>query len=319
MQIVEKWLTEGFSDLTYASLELKKYYKHLNRLTIDEGIIYRQFFDNTGQISHLQYRLPTHLRREALYRLHNSKTAGDLGITRTVSEFRRRFYFPGPTEALTHMIKNCMTCLQLKPVKNRQLKVPLEPIASEQSLPGDMLQIDLIGMLRSPTYNYALTGIDAFSKFLFAVPLTKPSASAVASALVWIFFRHCYIPKKILCDLGTAFTSDLFAELAKLLEVRIQHASLKHAQTIDIVERSHSCLKRILKLNTTEEWSDWYKYTELACFIHNTSYHSAINCTPSSLLHGREPLKPLDLRFSSNAISRLDITSDFVSYTSSAK
>ena len=123
---------------------------------------------------------------------------------------------------------------------------------------------------------------------------------------------HSYIPKKILCDLGTASTSELFAELAKLLEVQLQHASPKHAQTIGVVERSHSCLKRILKLNTTEQWSNWHKYTELACFIHNTSYHSVIHCTPSSLFHGREPLKPLDLRFSSHAISRLDTSSDFV-------
>ena len=165
LQLVKKWLTEGFADdLTYASLELKKYYKHLNRLTIDNGVIYRQFFDNTGKISHLQYCLPMHLRREVLYRIHNSKTAGHLGISRTVSEFRRRFYFPGFTEALTRMIKNCMTCLQLKPAKNRQLKVPLEAVASEQTLPGDMLQLDLIGMINSPIYKYALTAIDVFSK-----------------------------------------------------------------------------------------------------------------------------------------------------------
>ena len=87
------------------------------------------------------------LRREAMQRLQGSKTAAYLGITRTVSEFRRCFWFLGFTKTLTHMTKNCMTCSQLK----RQLKVPLEPIASKQSLLVDMLQINLIGMILSPT------------------------------------------------------------------------------------------------------------------------------------------------------------------------
>ena len=42
---------------------------------------------------------------------------------------------------------------------------------------------------------------------------------------------------------------------------------------------------------------DWYKYVQLAAFIHNTSYLFAIGTSPTVLFHGQEPLKPLDLRF----------------------
>ena len=58
--------------------------------------------------------------------------------------------------------------------------------------------------------------------------------------------------------------------------MKLKHDSLKHPQTIGVVERSHSALKRILKLNTDEKWTTWYKYTDLATFIHNTSYHSIL-------------------------------------------
>ena len=85
------------------------------------------------------------------------------------------------------------------------------------------------------------------------------------------------------------------SELAILLEVKLKHASLKHPQTIGAVERSHGPLKQILKLNTEKEWKDWHKYVPLATFIHNTSYHSTTNCCPSTLFHGREPIKPLIL------------------------
>ena len=87
------------------------------------------------------------------------------------------------------------------------------------------------------------------------------------------FFRHSYLPKTILFDLGNSFVSELLYELTKLLEIQLEHASLKHPQTVGVVERSHSALKRILKLNTNEQWNDWFKYIKLATFIHNASYH----------------------------------------------
>ena len=92
----------------------------------------------------------------------------------------------------------------------------------------------------------------------------------------------------------------------------MQHASLKHPQTIGVVERSHSPLKRSLKRNTDEKWTTWFKYVDLATFIHNTSYHSSIGCTPSSLFHGREPLKPIDLRFRSHTFAQKEFTSDYL-------
>ena len=48
-------------------------------------------------------------------------------------------------------------------------------------------------------------------------------------------------------------------ELTSLLEIDISHATLKFVQTIGLVERSHAALKRILKLNTKEESSEWHK------------------------------------------------------------
>ena len=54
------------------------------------------------------------------------------------------------------------------------------------------------------------------------------------------------------------------------------------------------------------------KYVQLATFIHNTSYHSAIGCSPTVLFHGREPIKPLDLRFNHTLIERISLNSEYV-------
>ena len=310
---VLKWKKENkISDLTYASFALKKYAKQFDRLVIDNGILCRQFFDHTGKVMYLQVCLPKHLWKEVIYRLHNSPIAGHVGMVRTIQEFRKRFYFPGFNEYFMQTIKNCLTCIQQKSVSNNALRPFLQPVSSLQSFPGDMLQIDIVGPLPSVLYKYVLTGIDVFSKYLFAVPLTSISANRVAQELSSIFFQHSYIPHTIFSDLGSNFVSDLMHELSNLLEIRLKHASLKHAQTLGVVERAHGALKRILKLNTNEQWTNWFRYVPLATYIHNTSFYSSIGCTPSSIFHGREPTKPLDVRLSNKSIKTMDPKSDFV-------
>ena len=313
IQKVIPWIDTGCNDdLTYASLELRKYYKHLTRLQMQKGILVRHFLDDVGNISRYQICVSKRLRKEVVYRIHISPTGGHLGFVRTAKQFRQRFYFIGFTEFLTDYIENCLSCSTLKRVSKRQLSPPLQPISSEQLFPDDMMQIDLVGPFQSPIYKYVLSGIDVFSKYFFAIPLTSAHAETIAKALVSIFFQHSYIPKTILSDLGTSFVAKLLHELTDFLEIKLQHAFLKHPQTIGVVERSHFALKRILKLNTDEKWKTWYKYVDLATFIHNTSYHSSIGCTPSSLFLGREPNKPIDLRFRSHTLAQKELTSDYL-------
>ena len=112
-QVIE-WKNSGLpSDLKYASTRLKKYAKQFDRLKLENNVLYRLFYDDTGKILHQQICLLKHLWKEVIYRLHNSPTAGHLGILRTIQEFRKRFYYPGFTEHFIDFIKNCMTCLQL--------------------------------------------------------------------------------------------------------------------------------------------------------------------------------------------------------------
>ena len=304
---VMQWKDRGSPDIA-----LRKYRKQFPRLIIHDNVLHRLFYDNQGKVQHKQFCVPKSLWREVIYRLNNSPTAGHMGINKTVEEFRKHFYFPNFTEYLTSTIQNCMQCLQLKRVPSKNLKTPLQPLSSLKSYPGEMLQVDLVGPLQSSLYGYVLTGIDVFTKYLFAIPLTNERSETVARELALIFFRHGYLPKTILSDLGNTFVSDLMHELTKLLEIKLEHASLKHPQTVGVVERLHSALKRILKLNTTEQWNDWYKYVQLAAFIHNTSYHLAIGTSPTAWFHGCEPLKPLDLRFNNSSLEHAQPTTEYV-------
>ena len=109
------------------------------------------------------------------------------------------------------------------------------------------------------------------------------------------------------------FTSSLMQELLLVLEFRLKHTTLRHRQIIGLVERSHTSLKTLLKLNTIEQWNDWNKYASLAKFIHNTFYHSSIACCPNALIHEWDTINPLDLQFVVKILDTSTVNSDYVS------
>ena len=296
----------------YATYEEDKYLKQLPRLTIKDQILYRKFYDHTGKVQCYQIVVPRQLRKELLYRIHNTKFMAHKGISKTITEFRQKFYFPGFTEYLVEYIKNCQSCVQIKPIRAAQITPPLQEMMSKVSYPGNMMQVDIVGAMNmSGGYKYILTAIDVFSRYLFAIPMAKQSAMAVAKALVGIFMRHAYLPDTIVTDCGTAFTSALIHELAEILEIEIKHASVKHSQTMGTIERSHASLKKVLKIYESNQGANWHNYVDYAVFCHNTSYHASIGCTPSLVFHGREPITPLDLRFGKPPIARHNTQYDY--------
>ena len=70
-------------------------------------------------------------------------------------------------------------------------------------------------------------------------------------------FARVGIPKEILTDQGSNFTSQLLAELYRLLHVKALRTSPYHPQTDGLVERFNQILKGMLRKNATEDGKDW--------------------------------------------------------------
>ena len=146
----------------------------MNRLELYNNVLYRKFFDNNGQNFLRQFVPPEHLRHEILFRIHNSKFMGHIGIVKTANQFRQRFHFPEFTETLLDYVSNCSSCLQVKSVQQKRLKTPILPITSEQCFPGDLMEVDVVGKLNPcGGYTHIISAMDIFSRFLFSNPNEK--------------------------------------------------------------------------------------------------------------------------------------------------
>ena len=60
-------------DTTYNSYDQQKYSKQFGRLVLENQTLYRKYYDHTGKNFTKQLVVPKHLRKELLFRIHNSK------------------------------------------------------------------------------------------------------------------------------------------------------------------------------------------------------------------------------------------------------
>ena len=123
--------------------------------------------------------------------------------------------------------------------------------------------------------------MDVFSRYLIAYPTANKDAKTIAKVKTSIMTKPGYLPTTLISDDGSAFVSHVIKLAAGVLGITLKHATKKHAQTIELIERSHASIKQVLKIETDERRSFWHKYSSIAVLNHNTLYHTSIGLSPA--------------------------------------
>ena len=224
---------------------------------------------------------------------------GHPSASKMLGELRKRYNIPNLTEKVQEFVNNCQDCIKAKPVKPNTVTPPLEPVYDPCNGPEDVLEIELVGELpRSNGYSHILTACDYFWRYLFAIPIRKLDTKSVVDALLDIFTKHTYVPKHIITDKCSAFTSQVIKELIDKAGIKVSHATIKPVQTIGMIERSLQRLKQILKINVSADCPQWDRYVNLAVMARNSTYFQTLKCSPTEVFHGRVPYNALDFKFS---------------------
>ena len=120
------------------------------------------------------------------------------------------------------------------------------------------------------------------------------TAPAVAEQLMELFSRHG-VPKEILTDQGTNFTSQLLQELYKMLGVKPVRTPPYQPQTDGLVERFNQTLKQMLRKMIDEEGWDWDKLLPYILFAYREVPQSSTGFSPFEMVYGRDVRGPLDI------------------------
>lgn len=157
----------------------------------------------------------------------------------------------------------------------------------------DLIQSDLIEMIPYARFNkgykYILIVINAFSKFVLAVPVKNKSAKSITLAFKKIMAKVPEKPKNLQTDDGTEFYNSSFRQLMK--SYGINHYSTYSSKKASIVER----VIRTLKAQIWKHFSLQGKYVwinELQNIIHkyNNTKHSTIHMKPADVNQDNEKL-----------------------------
>ena len=292
-----KILGQPFDEVLIMTDSRYKHYKtNEDRIILKDGLLYRKYFGETGSVKYYQILIPKQLVKEVLRSLHG-EFGKQPGISKTKNACREKYYFPKMAGLIREWVMSCEQCIRESRIDPSLIRPPLQNPNEHITAPEDAIQIDLVPELPpSGGYENIVTAMDVFPRYLFAYPTANQDAKTNAKVLINIMTKHAYLPTTLISDKGTAFTSHVIKEVAGVLRVTLKHATIKHAQTIGLLERSHASIKKALKIETGERRSLWHNYINIAVLNYNTSYHTSIGCEPSRVFHGRIPYNVLDLK-----------------------
>jgi transposase InsO family protein len=101
------------------------------------------------------------------------------------------------------------------------------------------------------------------------------------------------VPKKIVSDRGTQFTSKFWERLHESLDSQLHFGSAHHSQTDGQTERVNQILEDMLGACALQYGRSWDKNLPYAEFSYNNSYQESLKMTPFEMLYGRRCQTPL--------------------------
>ena len=116
------------------------------------------------------------------------------------------------------------------------------------------------------------------------------TAEQVATLLLDNFYKRFGLPDKIISDWGPQFTSQLFKELLKLLEIKSALSIAYHPQTDRTTEWVNQEIEAYLFIYCTSHPEEWLHVVLILKFTHNNWRHVDQLQTPFKLLYGESPV-----------------------------
>ena len=211
---------------------------------------------------------------------HNLILGGHLGSEKTCNKIIESLFWPGVHGDVTRFCRSYEVCQKTVP-KGSVSKVPLEkpPLIDE---PFQKVAIDTIGPITPMNENksrFILTCVDYATKYPEAVALPSIETSRVAEALVGIFSR-VGVPRQILSDNGSSFTSEMMSEVSRLLSIQNLYITLYHAQSNDLCEKYNGTLKPMFKRICADKPKTWHRYIEPLLFAYRKAPQASSKFSP---------------------------------------
>jgi hypothetical protein len=101
------------------------------------------------------------------------------------------------------------------------------------------------------------------------------------------------VPKKIVSDRGTEFTSRFWEKLHESMDTKLNFSSAYHPQTDGQTERTNQILEDMLRACALKHGESWDKCLPYIEFSYHNTYQDSLKMAPFEALYGRKCRTPL--------------------------
>ena len=292
------WLRAGSrpkrEEITHLEPAVGSFWSQFGRLKLMDGLLFREYESEDGSGITLQLCLPRKLIPEVLKLLHDSPTAGHLGVSKTAGRVTSRFYWNNWMQDVEDHCRSCEKCAQ-RNAPSKHLKARL--VTNLTGYPMQRVALDVVGPLpKSRRGNrFILVVSDYFTRWPEAYAIVNHEATTVAQKLIEEWVSRYGIMQNLHSDQGREFESKVFQSMCRMLGVNKTRTTPYHPQSDGMVERYNRTLKDMLSKVIADNQNDWDEWLPHVLLAYRTAVHSSTGVTPHRMLFGREARIPVDI------------------------
>ena len=280
------------ANLNNQSLDVKRLWLRRSELVLKDGILLHQFTPADKQHVEQRVVVPANWRCTLTLAVHGSRALAHRGASLTLAHLARTYWWPGMETDIRTFLRSCSTCQHVKSAPTN-MTAPLCPIPACK--PFERVSIDLMGpMAPSRGYRYILVLVDAFSRWVEAVPLCNKSAETVALAILRTWIARFGVMQSLHSDNGLEFENAIIHNICEWTGVTKTHTTPYHPQGNGAVERMNRTLREMLTCLCKDFRTTWSDELPFALWAVRSCISRATGHSPFHVLFGRPMAMPFD-------------------------
>jgi hypothetical protein len=227
------------------------------------------------------------IKAQILKVFHDSPVAGHAGTEKTTELIKRELYWHGMDREIKDYVTSCDLCQRNKP--SQQLPMGLLKPLEIPKQAWDTITMDFITQLprTKSGYDSIAVVVDKLSKMVHLIPThTNVTAPQFAMQFIKEIVRLHGVPRHIISDRDSKFTSHFWRHLMKCLGVELRLSTSFHPQTDGQTERANRTLETILRNFVNQRNNNWDEFLATTEIAINNAKQASTKFSPFYLNYG---------------------------------
>jgi hypothetical protein len=226
--------------------------------------------------------------------MHDVPYAGHPSYQKTITAVRSQFFWLGMKKDVADYIARCMECQKVN-TEHRHLACLLQPLPILEKK-WEVITMDFItGLPRTnKQHDSIMVVVEKLTKGAHFLPVkTTHTTTNIADIFMKEIVRLHRIPRTIVSDIDTKFTSNFWRGLLKGFGTNLFFSTTYHPQKYGKTERVNRIIEDMLRMYVMDKPSKWEDYLHLVVFAYNNGYQASLRMSSFEALYGRKCNTPV--------------------------